>query len=274
MITFNDVLHEIELDPKEVQLVRHHSAAKTEFITTPYKLWQDDRKQFEHYQRLQRRNAFSRKYLASFVATPEQETLFVGLYRVNSEGVAGKTKCPVSGKDCTGSTYYDIELDNRLHEYVDRLTIKWSGRTFIQYAYGKDGKGKDILEIRSKPREEEWPGFSRFSRDLRRLKSIPKSWQETLTRTQGIYLLACQKTGKKYVGSAKSEDGGFWQRFRSYENGKHGGNKELKTFDMSHMLVSILELVDPGTAKIVQIENAWKDKLLTRKRYPFGLNAN
>ena len=56
---------------------------------TPYNLWRAADGRLETYQRIQRRKVFDvGGLLASFVVTPSDETLFVGLYRVNNIAIA------------------------------------------------------------------------------------------------------------------------------------------------------------------------------------------
>jgi hypothetical protein len=182
--------------------------------------------------------------------------------------------CPSSGADCSNHFRYELVLQQKLSDYVGLLTVEWNvgARSWIQHAAKQN---KTVREIRAKRSEKEWPGFRNFIEPLKDIDKIPKAWQEILTHSQGIYLLTCQNTGMRYIGSAKSEKGGFWQRFCAYKKDGHGGNKELKNFDTSHMQITILERVDPGNMQIVEIETTWKNKLRTRVSHgPQGLNAN
>jgi hypothetical protein len=87
MLKFNSILNECQLDPKLVQLVRHQ--ARGPKGATPYSLLREEPARFEFFQSVQGRKVFRREFIASFVATPIGETLFVDLYRVskpNSDG--------------------------------------------------------------------------------------------------------------------------------------------------------------------------------------------
>jgi len=273
MITFNAILEKNGLIPKDVQLVRHQDTRNTAKITL-HKLWLTHPEKFERYQSVQASKVFRLgKYIACFVVTPRGETLFVGLYRVNSLGtVQDAAFCPVNNTDDLGKHFYELEHQEALSKFAERLVIDWGkGRKWVQYA---DKNEKPILELRPNRQEERFPGFREFTCDLTELGKIPESWKDHLAKTHGVYLLMCKKTGRRYVGSSKGADG-LWQRLHSYEQTKHGGNVELKKIDTSHMQVTILERVDTGLVeKIEHIENLWKTKLLANRKFPLGLNGN
>jgi hypothetical protein len=80
-IMFSSILLDAGIPLADVRLLRHkdNRAAKGR---TPYELWRDNRPQFDFYQSTQRvenRAWFNAVYWASFVGTPADETLFVGL---------------------------------------------------------------------------------------------------------------------------------------------------------------------------------------------------
>ena len=83
----NTILVEAGINLSEVVLLRHKDqrALKGRSI---YELWRDNRTQFDLYQSTQKivdRAKLKATYWASFVATPANETMFVGIYRVNIE---------------------------------------------------------------------------------------------------------------------------------------------------------------------------------------------
>lgn len=88
MIGFNTLLRDEGIDPAEVRLARHQDT-RWEGRPTPYKLWTAQKSDLELYQQIQRRPVFrNAKLLASFVATPSDETLFIGLYRIGNLKIA------------------------------------------------------------------------------------------------------------------------------------------------------------------------------------------
>ena len=105
------------------------------------------------------------------------------------------------------------------------------------------------------------------------------SWKSVLSSVAGVYLLSDSKTGKLYVGSAYGS-GGFWSRWGDYYRNYHGGNSQLKELyelggpsAFQTFNYSILETcdIDLTADLVIEIENRWKSKLMTRE---FGLNEN
>ena len=96
------------------------------------------------YQRIQGEDCFSkRNWIAAFVVTPGDETLFAGIYRKLGIGKLPSQlqEYPASGKPVSDEThyYYDLALDDRLSDFVGRLTIEWGDgfRAWIQKADSK-----------------------------------------------------------------------------------------------------------------------------------------
>jgi hypothetical protein len=78
MIGFNTLLRDEEINPGDVSLARHQSARRKDVRLT---LWLAHDGSFELFQRIQRIDRVSGiKFVAAFVATPLNETLFVGLF--------------------------------------------------------------------------------------------------------------------------------------------------------------------------------------------------
>jgi len=275
-IMFNTILLAADFDVGDVRLLRHKDkrAAKGR---TPYELWRDNRQQFDLYQATQavkNESKLSAPYWASFVGTPSDETLFVGIYGVKNRRLLGQDtpKPHMDGVDKAGSCHvYDLTLEPRLSDLVGRLLIDWGpgDRAWIQRA---DKQNKRIIELRTEFKEPDFPGFLNFIESLSRLDRLPKGWIAVLQSSRGIYLLTCPKTKEQYVGSATGE-GGFWRRWQDYAQTGHGGDVALKSRDPSDYQVSILEVA--GTAStmddIIRMEGRWKSKLQSRE---MGLNRN
>lgn len=270
MLTLNTILKSESVDPAQVKLVRHQDARATAGHR-PYELWRAGDGRLENYQQIQKRPVFKPgELLASFVVTPANDTLFVGLFRVEGVGVApAGTIDPVSGEDRAGLHLYTIHREDRLVEYAGHLIIDW-GKGFLAWFQSAHLHDKRVLEIRKEIKEEVFPGFTRFCCDIKQIPAIPLPWREVLKHVRGVYLLTCKDTGKQYVGSAKGEES-LWQRFVEYARTGHGGNVELKRLHLQNFQVTVLEVVNSDTQEIEQIEAAWKRKLLTRQ---FGLNRN
>jgi len=260
-VLFNSLLAQIEVKPENVILLRHQDkrAARGR---TPYELWRDAPPAFECYQSIQsfeNRPKFSRaRNWASFVATPDGATMFVGLYAAEYLGVLAEDtpKPQCEGVDSAGSCdKYDLRLDERLADLRGKLFIEWGDgtRAWVQRA---DNQNKPIIELRS----------------LSKVEGLPKTWIENLKHAKGVYLLTCPKTKEQYVGSATGEEG-FWHRWMEYVVSGHGGNIALKSREYSDYQVSILEVAGSSSNidDILKMESRWKDKLQSRE---MGLNRN
>ncbi|WP_392887782.1 GIY-YIG nuclease family protein [Pseudomonas migulae] len=272
MVTFNYFLNSVGLDLSRVRLVRHQDQRASRG-KTPYDLWVAGDGRFDEYQSIQARDVFSNAgWVAAFVATPLNETLFVGIYRVAGlSTVPVGTKDPLTGEDVSGLHLYDLQPDDSLCDYAGRLVIEWGPglRSWVQRA---DNQDKKVLEMRRVVIEPPFPGFGSFRWPIRELSSIPFSWRTALSVVRGVYALTCLKTGRLYVGSAYGADG-FWGRWQEYFATGHGGNIGLKALEEHDFQVAILEVSSSaaGETEIIAREGEWKEKLLTRR---FGLNIN
>jgi hypothetical protein len=270
------IFREAGLNLADVRLLRHKDKRASKG-RTPYELWRDDRQQFDLYQSTQsieNRRKLSARYWASFVVTPGDETMFVGLYGANYRGLLEQdTPMPhAEGIDKAGSCdVYDLELEGSLSELIGRLIVDWGpgGRAWIQRA---DRQDKRIIELRKEFKEPDFPGFLNFIEPLSKLEKLPKGWVIALSCTKGIYLLTCPKTKEQYVGSPTGA-AGFYQRWQEYAQTGHGGDVALKSREPSDYQISILEVA--GTAStdedIREMEKRWKLKLQSRE---MGLNRN
>jgi hypothetical protein len=275
-IKLNTILSGAGLDLSKVRLLRHKDKRAMKG-RTPYELWRDAREQFDLYQSIQRienREKLRTQHWASFVVTPSDETMFVGLYRASHRGLLEKdTPMPhMDGVDTAGSCdVWNLTLETNLNDLIGKLIIDWGpgGRAWIQRV---DRQNKDVTELRAEFKEPAFPGFLNFIEPLSKLDKLPKSWLTALCSTRGVYLLTCPKTKEQYVGSATGEEG-FWQRWEEYAQTGHGGDVALKSRDPSDYQVSILEVA--GTAAtsddIMEMEKRWKLKLQSRE---MGLNRN
>jgi len=273
VISFNALLRNECLDPALIKLARHQDT-RYPGRPTPFQLWRAGDKGFELYQSVQSRAGIfdGARLLASFLATPLNETLFVGLYEIKSVGLAPTGLVdPVSGEDVGGLNLYDLQLAPQLSDYRGRLIINWGDgyRAWVQRAEKQD---KPIIEIRRTIGDPPFPGFLDFCEQLSRLAAVPAAWREVLSSVGGIYLLTCPTSGKQYVGSANGSTG-FWGRWEDYVASGHGGNRRMEGLPASDYQVTVLEVAASSTGidDLLQMESRWKRKLLSRK---FGLNAN
>lgn len=273
-IKFNSILQAADLKLTDIRLLRHKDN-RAEKGRSIYEIWRDTPALFEKYQSIQNiagRSRLNSPYWASFVGTPNDETLFVGLYKVHDRRILDQdTPRPHrDGVDQAGKfDVYELTLESHLEDLIGRLLINW-GAGYKSWAQRADKQDKEITELWTKFHETDFPGFLNFIEPLSRLDKLPKNWVTALQSAKGIYLLTYPKTKEQYVGSATG-DGGFWQRWQAYVQTGHGGNVALKSRSPSDYQVSILEVA--GTAStyedILAMESRWKLKLQSRE---MGLN--
>lgn len=163
MIGFNALLREAGIDPADVKLVRHQDTRHPE-RPTPYELWTCADGRFDLYQKIQKRAVFKgAKFVASFVANPFDETLFVGLYRNKGVGKAKqKLTDPISGKNVGGFNFYDLVPNSRLKEYEGRLVIADREYTIRFFFHHKTLSQGDEVAFR-----EIYPRFHRIAVECR-----------------------------------------------------------------------------------------------------------
>lgn len=153
-LMFNLILLDAGFNLSDVRLLRHKDSS-SEKGRSPFELWRDDWEQFKFYQATQRiKNASRLKapYWASFVVTPEDETLFAGIFSVKNRRLL-EQDMPMPHRDDVdkaGSCHiYDTSLETRLSDFIGKLVIDWglSNRAWIQRA---DNQNKQIVELRTK----------------------------------------------------------------------------------------------------------------------------
>lgn len=176
-LMFNSILREAGIPLSDVRLLRHKDqrAKKGRAI---YELWRDDRPQFEAYQSTQGfpgRKKLQVPHWASFVGTPSDETLFVGIYEVEYLGLIEKdTPMPhTDGVLKAGSCdAYRLTLDPRFADLDGKLFIDWgpSPRAWVQRP---DRQNKRITQLHTTFKEPDFPGFLNFLSPLSKLDSLP-----------------------------------------------------------------------------------------------------
>jgi hypothetical protein len=268
MLHLNTIFEAEGLDPERIQLVRHKDPRFQKEGKTVFDVWFSDRERFEKYQSVQRRkDAFDVSgFVASFVVSNSNETLFVGLYAVDSRRAwhASDYYDPLWKRPSeTGDIVHELRLTKNMSEYVRRLVITpW--RDAINIVKKAAKCDPEIREIKRAPEQEQFPTYMKFRRLVGDLPNIFPNWQERLKDAKGIYLLTFSD-GKQYVGSA-SGDQGFWQRWNDYVRTGHGNNRVLmceKRDAKKDAIVSILEVTGSALTReeIIDREMNWKMKL-------------
>jgi hypothetical protein len=273
VLGFNHLLEQAGVPVATTKLVRHQDN-RGRRDRSPFRLWQGRREEFELYQSIQRRLPFKlATHVASFVAAPNGDTLFVGVWEIGPDVgvVPAGTIDPVTQEDVGGLNLYALAQSPALADYQGRVVVEW-GDGYRSWAQNARSQDKQVLEIRRTPTEERFPGLLAFRRGVDELDTMPESWRVVLSENKGVYLLICRATGKFYVGSAYGQ-GGFLGRWEEYAASGHGGNIQMKAHAHRDWQVSILEVAasSDSDADVIAREAVWKEKLLSLK---FGLNAN
>ncbi|MNM35167.1 hypothetical protein D3C81_458530 [compost metagenome] len=191
--------------------------------------------------------------------------------------------------DILGSAKKGVEARHRheLKGLVGRLKLKFN-RGGASKPFLKGERHLENISVFEVLREpfigEPFPGYENINISFRELRALvydnPSDWVAALSSIKGIYLIADNATGKKYVGSAYGEHG-LWSRWTSYAKAGHGNNIELlrltkemgPDYALDNFSISLLEYhqrrVDDKT--IILREGFWKAALLTKTH---GYNKN
>lgn len=277
----------LKLDIKRMRLLRHNAEARL--------VWAQGREQFDHYVSFQApppRSPYNNCDIA-FQFVPVRLTakragaMFVRAHRVVERWIyegpeaakqpsyAATPYPPWQPKgESVGTEAAELAPLDIFDEFSEKVLIEWSPSSHGTRSWSQWWcKDKPIVELRSRPIEDPFPGFQAFQTTTEELELLPASWQGVLSSVSGVYLLVCHDTGAQYVGSAYGELG-FFGRWLAYAQDGHGGNKLLKARKRRHAYgISILEVCSStmSAADIIRVEQRWKEKLGTRA---FGLNAN
>ena len=185
-----------------------------------------------------------------------------------------------------GINYEGEELDE-YRQYYGRVIIKYHKTAQTQGMYYPTVcNDLEVLQLLPTTFDgDEFPGYDNVRLSYMQLASIlerrKQSWIAALENQKAVYLITDTYNGKLYVGSATSDKGMLLQRWSSYVENGHGGNKELlalvkeKGFDYvkQHFQYSILENYNAKIDDhvVLKRESWWKDALQSRQ---FGYNAN
>jgi hypothetical protein len=183
---------------------------------------------------------------------------------------------------------YILEEVEEYKKFDGRLLLNFEryqglrGRAFLLEGFINDISVNQIFEM--KYTGEVFPGYDNINHDFSALEPIfrieKSDWKNALSNVKGIYIITDKKTGKSYIGSAYGEKG-IWERWAQYINTCHGWDEQLITlikkngenYARENLKFSILEVfaLYETNNQIIQRENYWKEKLMTRV---FGYNSN
>jgi len=146
LVTFNELLSANGINPAQVILLRHSGRGRLRI--TPYDLWLRRDGSFDRYQSTQatgKKALFQLPYWASFVSSPANETLFVGLYAATLESRAEiDWLCPTTGLPPGADTglsmdLYHLTLLEAFSQYRGTLKIQWDDGWVAWARYAKRG---------------------------------------------------------------------------------------------------------------------------------------
>lgn len=286
---FNDLLWKRKIDLEQVLLVRH-TPTETELKKVLPWLAAEHPALFDAYQRIQAPKAEARlkkrDWLASFIATPGGQCLFVGLFR--RKGGRDVTFAEFEDDPTTKELVklgmrmpdlrrpslhlFNLEPVNDFHpELIGRLVCEMpEGRNFLRRAETNIFK---VVQIHERSvLDPEMPEWSELVLTWDELKLIPERWKVRLREWRGIYYIFDTELQQGYVGSAGGADN-ILGRWLNYAATGHGGNVKLRGRDPANFRFSILERPSPDMPQdeICALETLWKRRLHTREH---GLNNN
>lgn len=185
-----------------------------------------------------------------------------------------------------GLGYEATELE-QYRKYYGRVIIKYHKTMQAQGVYYKNIY-KDLVVNQILPvtfEGDDFPGYDKVRLSYSQLATIintnKRDWIAALSGQKAVYLITDISNGKLYVGSATGQSEMLLQRWKSYVENGHGGNKELKdivelkgfAYVKKNFQYSILENYNSKVEDkyILERESWWKDTLQSRT---FGYNAN
>ncbi|EIE51138.1 GIY-YIG nuclease family protein [Salipiger aestuarii] len=233
----------------------------------------------------------NRACLASFLAVPGGDVVFLGLFQreigpvlsINDwlddpgrremlDRVDGHIARPEErAARLGGRTLFHLRRHDAFADLEKRLVCQDpGGRTYMRLA---ETTPLQVLEIRRHGQvAPPMPDWTELTLTRREIQSLPRDWAITLRNWRGIYLIVDEKDGQRYVGSAYGVDNllGRWQQHTA---GDRGVTRELAHRDPATFRFAILELVSPTALpeEVLARENSWKLRLDTRRN---GLNGN
>ncbi len=148
--TFNTLLREVGIDPKEVRILRHQQGVH--HGQTLFEFRRDNPNGFLAYQCVQsaKPRFQTSTYWASFTVSPSGNVLFAGLYRVERKRRADADDIDPFRREIHGHTngvsdgkeydFYQTDLCDELSEQIDHLEIEWDKGyvNWCRYAGKKD----------------------------------------------------------------------------------------------------------------------------------------
>lgn len=273
-IMLNDIL---QFSPEEIPSVRiklniwngYHDPLELykedpDMVNTQWFLWHDERRYFH---------------------TGQTAVCFL---RIGSDAWLLTTVKKITRElDVTGGIGYDAVEVEKYKKYFGRVVLKYHNTKMgMGRKYSSVMDEMEVLEVLNDQfTGNDFPGYENVRLSYRALKNVLDrqlpGWVAALQNQKAVYLITDTKTGKLYVGSATAQYGMLLQRWSSYVENGHGGNKALmelvvrEGFDYvkENFQYSILENYNARMDDnyILRREAWWKETLRSRE---FGYNEN
>ncbi|HLK57444.1 MAG TPA: GIY-YIG nuclease family protein [Chthonomonadaceae bacterium] len=223
------------------------------------------------------RDDFNRPYIFSLIDFyPQRNTwLFGGAYRILSRQPVNRSRS------------YEIELLEESQPFIGRLKVALErpGRARA-VNFENHYNSLVVAEVLPGPYTgEPFRGYDEIDIAFSMLENIVTNqhpdWKTALENAKGVYLITDTSNGKRYVGSAYSENG-IWSRWTCYIGTGHGNTDELTQlitqygieYARQHFRFALLEHITVKTddKSIIQREQYWKKVLLSRGDYGYNRN--
>lgn len=185
-----------------------------------------------------------------------------------------------------GIGYEGIELEE-YKKYYGRVIVKYHNKVqkLVRWAANLIDEIEVSQVLTSIYEGKNFPGYDNVCLSYNELKVIidnnKTDWINALSNQKAVYLITDLCSGKLYVGSATSDKGMLLDRWRTYIQNGHGGNKELKSIVDEKGLKYVKKnfqytIIENYNAKIedkviLERESYWKNVLDSRKH---GMNWN
>ncbi len=274
--------HDPPIGLDDIRVIRHSFNTGEEMgLRGPEDLTEDKVRSYTRFQGISPRQfpVQPERYWVVLIADGKRRSRLWGAFENHGEIVAERT---------AEARFFDLRRSDILKPLVNRLVVEWdTPRTWHRRA--ASAADMPVLEIADRDKVP-FPGFDDVLLTFHELGEMVSDrryadWQVALSQVQGIYLITDASNGKQYVGKASGAEQ-ILQRWRSYAQDGHGGNRALrelakisteaggaKTDHARHFVFSILRVFGPSTSSSVvdRAESHYKMALMTREH---GLNRN
>lgn len=175
---------------------------------------------------------------------------------------------------------YEYQKIEKYEKYFGRVIIKYKNKSqnMVRKAISVLNECEVYEIIDDTFDDDNFPGYENVDLSWFDLKRVVEKndWKTALENQKGVYLITDVSTGKRYVGSAYGQEM-ILGRWRNYVLSGHGGNKDLKVLDVSHIQnnfrYSILDIFKSTVEDnvIINREHFWMRILLSKDKR-FGYN--